>query len=1156
MRVSELNLLAYGKFTDHKLELPKATHDFHVIVGPNEAGKSTVRRAIVELLFGIEVRSPLGFKHPQSDLRVGAVLDCQTESLAFIRTKQHKSLRSLAGGALPDTFLAPALGALTQDGFEQLHCLDHERLLRGGQDIVNPKNPVSQILFQAASGLDGFAAVREALAARAAELFARAGRNNEFARASERFATAQRQLRDVQVRTKQWVEARNALTTASQELDGERQRRRELELLRTRWDRVRRLAPMVDRLARLQDELESFGETVSFPSNARQMLEDGIAAINVADAKLQTREEDVVRARQNAEDIEVESNVLEYASDIQALSTLCGLHPNHVRDLPLRRAEVEGWMREVLERSCEFGWGDSEEEVRKQVPADKLLRGIDALLKSRGELLAEERSARELEAQRRTELMELQEALASAANGTAAPGLVEALTQALVFKSSESKQKTLLSAAKQAQAVAQNAMAALARPELTQASLRSMQLPSTERVAAYRKSRQDIAQAVELAASLAQQSQAAVDGVKLQMLQFARSHKLVTFSEVSEARKERDEKWQGIKTGTVSVSGGGPHLELAIRLADELADAHTLSETDSAELQALRDQLEKDEREQSRHEQALRDKQGELNEFDARWAEAAASMGLKAMELDDLPEWLARRETALNAIDTAAEKQHAYELERDGAAQVRAGLQQSMLEAGLSIGSSTALGGLCAAADDHVNELKLARSRRQDLEKQLLAAQTALKVAKNAAESKIAAAKEWTDRWNAVLASAHLTGVGDDVAEVEAAVAAAQFVRSRIERVETLRNERIKTMEADIQGMEKAAASLAQVLAPELVQRPAEEVSRHLNARLETAKRQSDRKLQAQKGLDNANQQRDRASSERNQAKRSLEPLLKAAGVDSPMLAVQLVERWQSRVDTERAISETRKLLEQDADGLSLEAIRTELANHPASEAAEQVMTLKDRLSDSEQRLTGLVEKQLAAKQAFDAIHGGDTAAIAEAQKQEALADLADISEEYLQLATANSLLKWAVDRYRDRKQGPLLERASSVFCSLTRGAFERLRVDYDQTPPALLAYRPNNHTVKIAGLSDGTRDQLFLALRIAALELQAEQGTPVPFVADDLFINFDDERSKAGLAALYELSAKTQVLFMTHHEHLLPVVQQMLPKTNIITLHADEVSR
>jgi len=66
----------------------------------------------------------------------------------------------------------------------------------------------------------------------------------------------------------------------------------------------------------------------------------------------------------------------------------------------------------------------------------------------------------------------------------------------------------------------------------------------------------------------------------------------------------------------------------------------------------------------------------------------------------------------------------------------------------------------------------------------------------------------------------------------------------------------------------------------------------------------------------------------------------------------------------------------------------------------------------------------------------------------------------------------------------------------------------------------------------------LYLALRLAALEMHVEQGRPLPFIADDLFINFDDDRAAAGLKPLGDLSRKTQVIFLTHHDHLLELVK------------------
>ena len=64
MRIHQLNLIRYGKFTDRPIELPLGEQDIHLIVGPNEAGKSTVRTAIGDWLFGIPARTPLAFLHP------------------------------------------------------------------------------------------------------------------------------------------------------------------------------------------------------------------------------------------------------------------------------------------------------------------------------------------------------------------------------------------------------------------------------------------------------------------------------------------------------------------------------------------------------------------------------------------------------------------------------------------------------------------------------------------------------------------------------------------------------------------------------------------------------------------------------------------------------------------------------------------------------------------------------------------------------------------------------------------------------------------------------------------------------------------------------------------------------------------------------------
>ncbi|MCH1503346.1 MAG: hypothetical protein L7V86_07170, partial [Verrucomicrobiales bacterium] len=72
--------------------------------------------------------------------------------------------------------------------------------------------------------------------------------------------------------------------------------------------------------------------------------------------------------------------------------------------------------------------------------------------------------------------------------------------------------------------------------------------------------------------------------------------------------------------------------------------------------------------------------------------------------------------------------------------------------------------------------------------------------------------------------------------------------------------------------------------------------------------------------------------------------------------------------------------------------------------------------------------------------------------------------------------------------------------------------------------------------------DQLYLALRFAAIDLHLSTYSPMPLVLDDLLMTFDDERTTALLPILANLSQKTQILVFTHHQHLLDLFERNLP--------------
>jgi uncharacterized protein YhaN len=132
-----------------------------------------------------------------------------------------------------------------------------------------------------------------------------------------------------------------------------------------------------------------------------------------------------------------------------------------------------------------------------------------------------------------------------------------------------------------------------------------------------------------------------------------------------------------------------------------------------------------------------------------------------------------------------------------------------------------------------------------------------------------------------------------------------------------------------------------------------------------------------------------------------------------------------------------------------------------------------------------------------------------------------------------------------------VLRRAGELFGRLTLGRFDRLLVETDEQGhgmlkgvradgPAAVAGEPK--TLDLAAMSEGTADQLFLALRLASIEHSLEGREPAPLVFDDILISFDDARAAAALEALADLSRRTQVLLFTLHSHLVELARQQLP--------------
>ena len=86
-------------------------------------------------------------------------------------------------------------------------------------------------------------------------------------------------------------------------------------------------------------------------------------------------------------------------------------------------------------------------------------------------------------------------------------------------------------------------------------------------------------------------------------------------------------------------------------------------------------------------------------------------------------------------------------------------------------------------------------------------------------------------------------------------------------------------------------------------------------------------------------------------------------------------------------------------------------------------------------------------------------------------------------------------------------------------------------------------------GLSEGTRAQLFLALRVAGHASFCDLNGPLPFITDDILESFDDTRAEAALKMAAEMGSRGQVIFFTHHPHVVALARNAIPGVSVVDM-------
>ena len=165
--------------------------------------------------------------------------------------------------------------------------------------------------------------------------------------------------------------------------------------------------------------------------------------------------------------------------------------------------------------------------------------------------------------------------------------------------------------------------------------------------------------------------------------------------------------------------------------------------------------------------------------------------------------------------------------------------------------------------------------------------------------------------------------------------------------------------------------------------------------------------------------------------------------------------------------------------------------------------------------------------------------------------EMGQLRLKWQELAASSQMLEMIRESYESKRQPETLREASNYLEKLSDGRYTRIWTR--MTGEELLVDNSKGETIAVENLSRGTREAVFLGLRLALVGAYARRGALVPMVLDDVLVNFDGQRARNAAEVLYEFSRNGyQILMFTCHDHIRDMFGSLGADVRILPAHRD----
>jgi uncharacterized protein YhaN len=291
---------------------------------------------------------------------------------------------------------------------------------------------------------------------------------------------------------------------------------------------------------------------------------------------------------------------------------------------------------------------------------------------------------------------------------------------------------------------------------------------------------------------------------------------------------------------------------------------------------------------------------------------------------------------------------------------------------------------------------------------------------------------------------------------------------------------------------------------------------------------------------------RDKVVSVMRRASRSRHALLTLAGVEDEKGFRQAAADWARVVDLRRQNGELTIRIQTSLAGSYTEDAVSSVFKAEGRDIKARWDERQKQLADIRSRLAQMHERRGAITHEMQTLASDKQMSKAILELSTVEVQLKESIRRWKVLTIIGRLLEIVRKRYETDRQPETLREASQYLIRLTDGHYRRVWMPLDRR--GLLVENDKGESLSLEVLSRGTREAVFIGLRLSLAGSFARRGAMLPLVLDDVLVNFDSGRVRCAAEVLCDFARQGhQVIMFTCHEHITDIFEEARAEVRLL---------